>query len=142
MWGQVPLPIARLDAAIKTVSEFVVDASVGVEAVWATAVLKNAADGVENPSSKWIFRPDRTSIKNDAQALVLFPTAASATKDSEDKKNAKDKIKRRRVRAAFAPAAAKAAAEAKVACAVAVAKTFRGRGVSLERFACTIANFV
>ena len=57
--GQLPQPVARLDAASKTRHELAVAASVGSEAVWAIAVLKMAADGIENPSSKWIVRPDR-----------------------------------------------------------------------------------
>ena len=140
--GQVPQLIARLEAATETPRELVVHASVGAEAAWATTVLKMAGDSMENPSSRWIVRLNRADIKSDAQALVLFGAAAAAAKDAEDKKSAKDKIKRRKLRAAFAPPAAKAAAKAKVASAVAKAKTFRGEGVSVGSFACTIANFV
>ena len=115
--------------------------SVGVDAAWATAVLKKAGDSSENPTSHWIFCLTRRAIKSESCGLVLFGTEAAAAKDADEKKSVKDKIKRRRVRAAFAPPAAKAAAKKKVASAVAKAKTLRGTGLSVESFARTVAKF-
>ena len=82
--NSVPQPIARLEAAFKKSLELVIDASVGAEAAWATTVLKSA-DGIANPASKWIVRPDRQAIKKDLQALVLVGTADLATQDAENK---------------------------------------------------------
>ena len=141
MLGQVPEPIARLAAATKTRRELVVDGSVGTDAAWATAVLKKAGDSSENPTSHWIFRPTRREIKSERRAVVLFGTEAAAAKDADEKKSAKDKIKRRELRAKFAPPAAKVAAKKKVASAGAKAKTLRGSGLSVESFARTVAIF-
>ena len=138
--GQVPQPIARLEAATKTPRELAVDGSVGKDAAWATAVLKKAGDSSENPTSKWIFRPSRIAIKKDVPALVLFGTEAAAAKDAAKKTSAKDKIKRRHLRESLAGPAAKAKAKAKLASAKANAKTLRGTGLSVESFARTIAT--
>ena len=140
--GQVPQPIARLAAANKTPRELVVHASVGAEVAWATKVLKMAGDISENPSSRWIFRLNRADIKSDAQARVIFGASTLVTKDTEDKKRAKDKIKRRKARAKLAAAAAKAAAKAKVKSASAALKAFRGEGTSFASFACDVAIFL
>ena len=140
----MPEPIARLLPATKTVRELAVDGSVGTDASWATAVLKKS-DSSENPTSLWIFRPTRTAIKSDRDALVLFGTEAAAQKDADEKTSAKDKIKRRKLRAAFAQTSAslagKAKAKTKLASAEARAKNLRGRGLSVEAFARTIAEF-
>ena len=141
----MPQPIARLKAASKTPRELVVHASIGAEAAWATAVLKMGGDCMENPSSRWIFRHNRADIKSDAppaQALVLFGASAAAAKDAKDKQSAKENLKKRMVRAKFGAAADKAAAKKKAASANDTVKTFRGAGVSVESFACAIANFV
>ena len=140
--GQVPQPIARLTAAIKTPRELAVHESVSTEAAWATEVLKKAGDSMENPSSQWTFRLNRADIKNDAQALVLFGALATAAKDAEDKQNAKAKLKKRKALAKLAAAGAKAAAKAKVKSAADKAKTLRGVGICVESFACTVATFV
>jgi len=84
--GQVLQPIARVEAAITTPRELVVHESVGAEAAWATTVLKKAGDSMENPSSRWTFRPNRAGIKSEAQALVLFGEETAAAKDVDDKK--------------------------------------------------------
>ena len=140
--GKVPQPIARLAVAIKTQQELVVDKSVDEDAVWATTVLKKAGDSMENPNSKWIFRPARKAIKSDTHGVVLFSTEAAAVKDADDKTKAKDKIKRRKFREDWAPAAGKAAARKKVKNAIAAAKDLRGTGLSVEHFACKIAVFL
>ena len=84
--GQVLQPMAHLEAAIKTPRELVIHESVGAEAAWATTVLKKAGDSMENPSSRWTFRPNRAGIKSEAQALVLFGEETAAAKDVDDKK--------------------------------------------------------
>ena len=73
---------------------------------------------------------------------MLFGASAAAAKDAKDKQSAKENLKKRMVRAKFGAAADKAAAKARVARAKDKVKTFRGAGVSVESFACTIAKFV
>ena len=139
---QVPQPIARLEAAIKNPLELVIDASVGGEAAWATSVLK-ATDGIKNPASKWILRPDRKAIKMDHGALVLFGNADKVARDAEKKKEVKAKIKKHTAAlSACTTDFAKASIKLKLAAKVAREKTFRGTGVTLESFARTLANFV
>ena len=142
--GKVPEPIARLLPATKIVRELAVDGSVGSDAPWATAVLKKS-DACENPASLWIFRPTRTAIKSDKDALVVFGTEAAAQKDADEKTSAKDKVKRRKVRATFAKTfaspAARAKAKTKLASAEARVKNLRGTGLSVEAFARKIAEF-
>ncbi len=137
--NQVPQPIACLEAAAKTSREIVIDEAV---AEWAKRALV-FGNGITNPASKWIVRPDRKVIKNDLQAFVLFGSAEEVDQDAEKKKKVKDKILRRRAAlAACTTAAAKVKAKAKLVPAVATGKTFRGKGLALESFATAIANFV
>ena len=137
---QVPQPIARLEAAIKTPREFAIDASVGGEAAWATNVLF-AADGFKNPASQWIIR-ERKAIKKDLEAFVLFPNEEHVARDAETKKAVNAKvIKHRATLSACTTEFAKTKAKAKLKATVARSKTLRGIGVTLENFACTLANF-
>ena len=124
----------------QTPQELAVDRSVRTDAAWATAVLKKA--GECNPDSQWVFRPTRSTIKQDARALVLFGTEAAAAKDADDKKEAQAKIKRRRLRTLIGSAREKAAALKAVASATADAKTLRGTALSVESFAHRISFFV
>ena len=72
-----------------------------------------------------VFRPTRSTIESGAHAVVLFGTEVAAVKGADDKKSAKDKVKRRKLRAAVAALAAKVAAQKKVSSAVAKAQTLR-----------------
>jgi len=140
--NKVPQPIACMKAAVEKPLELVIDASVGAEAAWATKAL-DAVDGIKNPSSKWILRPNRKAIKNDTSARVLMANADIATADAENKKKANEKVKKRKaaLSGCVAPAA-KAKAKAKLASAVEKRKTLRGKSLSLESFGDSVAVFV
>ena len=139
----VPQPVARLKAAVKTtVRELVIDASVGAYAAWATAVLHAVVDGIKNPASRWTIRPARKDIKKEKDGLVLLGSAAMATADAEKKKVAHDKVKgcENAVKKCITPAA-KATARKDLALAAKIKLDLRGRGMSMENFAKTIAEF-
>ena len=101
-----------------------------------------AADGIKNPASTWIIKTGRATIQNHYDGLVLLGSAERVTEDDETK-TAHDKTKSCKAALdACTTVAAKTKAKSKLDDADKTKKSFRGRSLTMECFATTIANFV